>query len=189
MIIVENTYLSDDIAEKMFVCHLEKCKGACCVEGDSGAPLEQEELPLLEAIYPEVQAYMSAEGIAAIEAQGFFVIDADGDYTTPTIEGKECAFAVYDAQGTLKCAIEQAYQAGKINFPKPISCHLYPIRITRYDLYEAANYHRWDICSPACSLGAELGVPLYRFLKAPLIRKYGEAWYEALCQQIEESAS
>jgi Protein of unknown function (DUF3109) len=186
MILVENTVISDDIAEQFFVCDLLKCKGACCVEGDLGAPLEESELPILEEIYPHVKPYLSAEGIAAIEAQGLYVKDWEDDFSTPTIENKECAFAIYDERGILKCGIEQAYLDGKTRFHKPISCHLYPIRIQKYAEYEAINYDRWHICSPACDHGAALQVPLYQFLKNPLIRKYGEDWYKALVQEINE---
>ncbi|MCC5927605.1 MAG: DUF3109 family protein [Cyclobacteriaceae bacterium] len=185
MIIVDRAILSDDIAENFFVCNLEKCKGACCVEGDLGAPLEDEELETMEEIYDEVKPYMREEGIAAVEAQGKYVLDEDGDYSTTTVNGKECAYAIYDERGILKCAIEQAYNAGKIGFKKPISCHLYPIRITKYDKYDAVNYDRWSICSPACALGTQLNVPLYIFLKEALLRKYGQQWYNNLVEAIK----
>ena len=185
MILVENTVISDDIKEQFFVCDLEKCKGACCVEGDLGAPLEPSELEMLEDAYPEVTPYLSQEGIDAIEKEGLYIKDFEGDYSTTTIGGKECAFAVYDGQGILKCGIEQAYFDGKTSFRKPISCHLYPIRVTKYDHYEALNYDRWSICKAACVLGDKLGVPIYQFLKEPLIRKYGEKWYQELCEEIE----
>ena len=189
MILIEDTCVSDDVAEKMFVCDLEKCKGACCVEGDLGAPLEEVELPILEEIYEKVKPYLSPEGIAAIEEQGVYIRDWEGDYSTPTIQDKECAYALYDDRGILKCGIEQAYLGEVIDFKKPISCHLYPIRITKYDHYHAINYDRWSICSPACSLGESLGVPVYQFLKEPLIRAYGEEWYHQLCQEIESKKS
>lgn len=188
MHIVENAIISDDIKENFFVCNLQKCRGACCVEGDSGAPLEESELPILEEIYEAVRPFLTPEGIREIEAQGFFVTDEDNDYVTPTINGRECVYAVRDQKGTLKCGIEQAHQAGKTDFKKPISCHLYPLRIDRYDHYEAINYHRWHICSPACDLGQELAVPLYRFLREPLVRKYGQPWYDELVRQIEEAS-
>jgi hypothetical protein len=177
--------VSDHIREKEFVCNLEKCKGACCVEGDYGAPLEDSELEILKEIYPQVKPYLSAEGIKAIEEQGTHVLDGDGDYSTPTIGGRECAYAIYDEKGVLKCGIEQAYLDGKITWKKPISCHLYPIRITKKKNFEAVNYHKWSICSPACALGKELQVPLYKFLKDALVRKYGQAWYDELVDVIE----
>jgi hypothetical protein len=186
MILVENTVISDDIAEKFFVCNLEKCKGACCVEGDLGAPLENSELAILEEIYEQVKPYLSAEGIAAIEKQGKYIKDWEDDFSTTTIDEKECAYAIYDEKGILKCGIEQAYLDGKISWKKPISCHLYPIRITKYDEYEAINYDRWSICSDACELGEKLGVPVYQFLKEPLIRKYGEKWYHELENEVKD---
>ena len=179
------TILSDDIKEQFFVCNLEKCKGACCVEGDLGAPLEESELPILEEIYNKVKPYLTVGGVKAIERQGTYILDEDREYSTPTIEGKECAYAVYDEKGILKCGIEQAYLDGKTDFKKPISCHLYPIRATKYSEFEALNYDRWDICSPACDLGSSLNVPIYKFLKEPLIRKYGQQWYADLVKIIE----
>jgi hypothetical protein len=187
MIKVGDILVSDDIKEVEFVCNLEKCKGACCVEGDLGAPLEESELEIMKSIQKEVRPYITKEGTRSIEAQGPYILDEDGDYSTPTIDGKECAYALYDKQGILKCGIEQAYLDGKIGFRKPISCHLYPIRITKNKKgFEAVNYHKWNICSAACELGKSLGIPLYRFLKEPLIRKYGVKWYDELVARIEE---
>lgn len=186
MIELDKVILSDDVRDQFFVCNLQKCKGACCVEGDLGAPLLPEELAILEDIYPTVAPYLSEEGKLAIETQGTSVLDEDNEYSTPTIGGKECAYAIYDDRGILKCGIEQAYNDGKIAFKKPISCHLYPIRITQYEEFEAINYDRWHICNPACSFGKELGVPVYKFLKEALIRKYGEAWYARLEEEIEK---
>jgi hypothetical protein len=189
MIVIGNTCISDDIADKLFVCDLEKCKGACCVEGDLGAPLEENELPVLAEIYKYVKPYLSKAGKRAVKQQGFYIKDHEGDYSTPTIGNRECAYAIYDEKGILKCGIEQAYLDGKINFRKPISCHLYPIRITKYEEYHAINYHRWQICNPACKHGQALGVPLYKFLKEPLIRQYGEEWYNELVRLIAEKES
>ena len=188
IILVGNAVLSDDIKENFFVCDLEACKGACCVEGDSGAPLEDDETKILEEIYPFVKDYITEEGRQVIAAQGTWVIDSDGDKVTPTLgANRECAYALYDDRGILKCGIEQAYLAGKISWKKPISCHLYPIRVTKYDQYDALNYNRWHICDPACQLGKSLQVPLYVFLKEALVRKYGEAWYAELLEDIEGS--
>jgi len=187
MILVENAVISDDIKERFFVCNLDKCKGACCVEGDLGAPLEDDELKQLEEAFDAVAPYLNKAGKKAIEEQGKYIYDEDGDYSTPTVNGRECAYAVYDEKGILKCGIEQAYNDGKTRFRKPISCHLYPIRIQKYDNYEAINYDRWEICDPACTLGEDLNVPLYKFLKEALIRKYGEAWYKKLLEEIEEA--
>lgn len=186
MLKVGEVLVSDDIKEKEFVCNLEKCKGACCVEGELGAPLEEDELPIMKEIQEEIKPYLSRDGLKAIKRQGAYVLDEDGDYSTPTIGGRECAYAIYDEQGILKCGIEQAYLDGKTKFRKPISCHLYPIRITKKKDFEAVNYHKWSICSAACALGKSLGIPLYKFLKEPLIRKYGKAWYKELVKQIEQ---
>jgi hypothetical protein len=186
MIKVGEVLVSDDIRDKEFVCNLEKCKGACCVEGDFGAPLDESELEILEEIYPIVKPYLSKEGIKEIEKTGKHTTDDDGDLCTPVIGGRECVYAIYDKKGVLKCGIEQAYNDGKISWKKPISCHLYPIRITTKKNFEALNYHKWHICSPACALGKELQVPVYKFLKDPLIRKYGEPWYKELVEVIEQ---
>lgn len=187
MIKVGEILVSDDIREKEFVCNLEKCKGACCVEGDFGAPLDPGEIEILEEIYPAVKPYLSKEGIEVIEREGTHTIDDEGELCTPVIGGRECVYAVYDKKGILKCGIEQAYNDGKVGWKKPISCHLYPIRVTTKKSFEALNYHKWHICSPACALGKELQVPVYKFLKDPLIRKYGEAWYEELTHLIEST--
>jgi hypothetical protein len=185
MILIQNAVISDDIADKFFVCDLNKCKGACCVEGDLGAPLEDDELDLMADAYAAAKPYMTARGIEEIEKQGLYIKDHEGDFSTPTINNQECAYALTDEKGILKCAIEQAYLDGKTTFKKPISCHLYPIRITKYENYDALNYDRWNICNPACSHGRDLGVAIYKFLKEPLIRKYGEAWYMELVEEIE----
>lgn len=185
MIELEGILISDEVIKNKFVCDLEKCKGACCVEGDLGAPLDFDELDVMEDIYPKVKKYLSEEGRKAIEEQGVFVEDFEGDFSTPTIDGKECAYAIYDENNTLKCGIEQAYLDGEIDYKKPISCHLYPIRLSKGKALEAVNYDRWSICSDACTLGEKLNVPVYQFLKEPLIRKYGEAWYNELCKVVE----
>ena len=186
MILIDNTCISDDIEDQLFVCNLDKCKGACCVEGDSGAPLDADELEILEKIYPQVEPYLTEAGKKVISQEGTHTQDWEGDYVTPVIDGKECAYAIYDNRGILKCGIEQAYNDGKTDYKKPISCHLYPIRVTKYEQYHALNYDRWQICSDACTLGQELGVPVYKFLKEPLIRAYGPIWYKQLTTEIDE---
>ena len=183
MIALGHTLVSEDVFEKKFVCDLNACKGECCVSGDSGAPLDRKELKILDAVYPAVKPYMNAKGIAAVEKQGSYVLDSDGDYTTTLVsDGAECAFVYFDEHHIAKCAIEKAYYDGKIEWKKPISCHLYPIRITEYKEYDAINYHSWHICKPACECGKALDVPVFKFLKEPLIRKYGEDWYKELEQ-------
>lgn len=181
MIIIQDTLVSEDVLEENFVCDLNACKGACCVEGDSGAPLELDELDKLEEVYEEVKPYLRPEGIKAIEEKGLYTVDSDGDFVTTLVgEHGECAFVFYDERGIAKCGIEQAYRDGKIDWKKPISCHLYPVRLEKLKDYTALNYHRWGLCDPACKLGDELKVPVYKFLKEPLIRKFGETWYAEL---------
>ena len=185
MIVLQNTVISDDLKDKFFVCNLDKCKGACCVEGDLGAPLEEEELQILADNYEIIKPYLSEAGRQAIAEQGLYIKDWEDDFSTTTIGNRECAYAIYDDNLSLKCGIEQAYLDGKISWKKPISCHLYPIRITKYDGFEALNYDKWQICNPACGFGAELGVRVYQFLKEPLIRKYGPDWYQELETLVE----
>lgn len=186
MIQIDNTLISDDIKEQFFVCDLEKCKGACCVEGDLGAPLEKEELPAMEEVMDVVKPYLSEEALRALEANGPYLLDEEGDFSTTTVDNRECAFAFYDEHKILKCSIEQAWKDGKTDFQKPISCHLYPIRIAKLHEFLALNYDRWHICAPACTLGSQLSVPVYKFLKNALIRRFGESWYNELCRVIEE---
>ncbi|MEO1256745.1 MAG: DUF3109 family protein [Bacteroidota bacterium] len=189
MIEVGKTLVSDDVVKEQFVCDLNKCKGACCVEGDLGAPLTKDELPLIDEMIDLVKPYLTNEAIAVLEKEGGYLLDEDGDYSTTTINGKECGFAFYDETKTLKCSIEQAHKDGKTDFKKPISCHLYPIRISKLPEFEALNYDRWQICSPACDLGKELKVPVYKFLREALIRKYGEGWYEKLERAVNEEVN
>jgi hypothetical protein len=179
MIAVNNTLVSEAILDKKFVCDLSACKGECCVAGESGAPLEKEEVEVMEKILSKVKPYMTKEGIEAVEKQGVYVIDSDKDLTTPLVNSAQCAFVYFEKKVAL-CAIEKAYNEGKIKFKKPISCHLYPIRVTQQKGIEKLEYHRWNICSPACACGDKLNVPVYKFLKGPLTRKYGEKWYEQL---------
>jgi hypothetical protein len=179
MIQIDDVLISDEVLEKKFVCDLGACKGACCVEGESGAPLEEEEKAILDNIYPKVKPYLRSEGISAIDKQGKYLQDADGDLVTPLIDGKECAYVVFD-KGIAKCGIENAFLDGAISFKKPISCHLFPIRIAKTKYYQTLNYERIKICRPATKCGSQLNVPVYKFLKAPLVRKFGEKWYRAL---------
>ena len=180
MIAIENTIISEEIITEKFVCNIEACKAACCVEGDLGAPLTREETIKLDSIYSKIKPYLSESGRTEIEIQGKWILDEDGDWSTPTISGKECAYSVYDDKGILKCGIEQAFENGAVDFRKPISCHLYPIRLKEHKEFVAVNYHRWNICQPACALGQTLGVPVYKFLKEALKTKFGENWYKEL---------
>jgi hypothetical protein len=180
MLSIENTLVSLDVIEENFVCDLHVCKGACCVKGDFGAPLEKEELTVLEQIYEQVKPYLTAEGIATLEEEGKHIyVEEEEKHATPLRQDGACAYAVFE-NGRVSCGIEKAWKDGKISFQKPISCHLYPIRIKRYRHYEAVNYERWSICKAACKKGNLLKMPVYRFVKDAIIRKYGESYYEAL---------
>ena len=181
MIEIDDKIISADLLRECFACDLGKCKGICCVEGDAGAPLEIEEVDLLEEEYDNYAPYMTEEGRKAVEEQGFMVVDVDGDYTTPLVNGCECAYTFVNEQGITLCAIEAAYRAGKCSFKKPISCHLYPIRVVEFSNGTLGlNYHRWGICSSACKFGKEQGIPVYKSLKEPIIRRFGEEFYKAL---------
>ena len=186
MIQIDDKLISEDLFSEEFVCNLAKCKGICCVEGDAGAPLDEDETKILDEIYPKIKPYLRSEGIQAIEEQGTYTLDFEGDLVTPLVNNAECAYVIFDEKGYTKCAIEKAYEDGVIDWQKPISCHLYPIRITEYSNFSAINYHEWNICSDACTLGKELGVKVYQFLKKPLIRKYGEEFYQTLSEAAEE---
>ncbi|MGX7667274.1 DUF3109 family protein [Flavobacterium pedocola] len=179
------TIVSEEILEKEFVCNLSACKGACCVDGDAGAPLSEEETKILEEIFPKIKPFLRPEGIAAIEAQGTWVIGEDGELETTLIDGADCAYVIFDGKTAL-CGIEQAYNQGIVDWKKPVSCHLYPIRVKEYSEFSAVNYHKWHICDDACSLGKELEVPVYKFLKESLIRKFGAAWYTELEKVADE---
>jgi len=180
--------LSEELFEKRFVCNLDACKGACCEVGDSGAPLEPDEAKLIEKHYAAIEPYMTQRGKKAVKDQGATsVVDIDGELVTPIVqEYAECVYAKKDGKGIWMCGIEQAFNDGKIAFNKPKSCHLYPIRISKWKYHDALNYHQWDICSPACELGAKLGVPVVRFLKGSLTRVYGADWYDELEVIYEE---
>ena len=186
MIQLDDKLISEDIFSEEFVCNLSKCKGICCVEGDAGAPLDQNETEILKEIFPKIKNYLRPEGVAAIEEQGTHVVDVDGDLVTTLVNGGECAYVIFDEKGITKCGIEKAYEDGVIDWQKPISCHLYPIRVQKYSTFTALNYHEWSICSDACALGKDLQVPVYKFLKTPLIRKFGKDFYTMLTEAAEE---
>ncbi len=183
MIAIDNVLLSDEIINEQFVCDLTSCKGACCVDGDAGAPLGNMELKNIDEVFIEVLPYLSQEGIDEINKQGKYVYDKEFGWVTPTINSKVCVYGIYDKNGIVKCGIEQAYLDGKTNWKKPISCHLFPIIVKKSSdgKTEYANYEpREDHCKAACILGKKLKVPVYQFLKEPLVRKFGEPFYEAL---------
>jgi len=174
------TIVSEAIIENDFVCNLSACKGACCIDGDAGAPLTKEETRILEDIYPKIKPFLRPEGVAVIEAQGTSVTTVYGELETPLINGADCAYVIFDEKNTALCAIEEAYNQGEVTWKKPLSCHLYPIRVKDYTEFSAVNYDKWEICDDACSLGKELQVPVYKFVKEALIRKFGEDWYSEL---------
>lgn len=185
MLLVGDVLVSEDLVEKQFVCNLQACKGECCVSGDAGAPLSDEEAGIIEEELPYIRPFLSENGLRAIEVEGPYTFDQDGDLVTPLVNGKECAFVVFEPNGLAACGIEKAWKAGKTKFRKPISCHLYPIRVQALPGMEGLNYDQWDICKAACTNGQALKVPVYKFLKEALIRKYGEDWFADLEEVAE----
>lgn len=177
---IDDTLISEEIISEEFVCNISRCKGQCCVSGSAGAPLEKEETKILEKLYSKISPFLSKKGRMAIKEQGNYVGGLDGDLETPLIENKECAYTVFDKGGFAQCGIEKAYNNGAIKWNKPISCHLYPIRVNKYPTFTAVNYHEWSVCDSACSLGAELKVPVYKFVKNALVRKFGKKWFKKL---------
>lgn len=183
MIAIDNVLFSDEIIEEKFVCDLSKCKGGCCEDGDAGAPLEKSELAELDKVYDGVKPYLTAEGVSEIEKNGRYQYSKEFGWVTPTIGGKLCAYGFRDKQGIIKCGIEQAYLDGKISWKKPVSCHLFPIRVKKSRGFVNVNYEpRETLCAPACVLGKKLKVPVYVFLKEAIIRKFGEETYSVLAQ-------
>ena len=180
MIQIGNTLVSDDLLTEAFVCDLNACKGACCVEGEYGAPLTQDEADELAHLQDQIAPYLSDEGKATIADQGAWVTGEDGELETPLMPTGHCAYVIEDADKKLKCGLETVHQEGVLSFKKPLSCHLYPVRAQQYSSFEAVNYHQWDICGAACVLGSSLKVKVYVFVKEALVRKFGEEWYAAL---------
>lgn len=185
MIEIGNTLVSIDVVKEEFICNIKKCKGICCVEGDSGAPVKKDEIEYLKENIQSILPYLSEQGKKAIEKGGVYYTDIEKDDVTTLINGSECAFSIVE-NGITQCGIEKAWFDGKSTFRKPISCHLYPIRITKYKDFDAVNYDRWDICSDACKLGKQEKVKVYEFLKEPLVKLYGEEWYETLRDTVKE---
>ncbi len=191
MIVIDNILVSDDVVEKQFVCDLAKCKGGCCEEGDAGAPLDEEELDIITAVYEKVKPYLTEAAIAEIERKGKYVYHKEFGWVTPTLgnDSEICVYGYRDEKGIIKCAFEQAYYDGAISWKKPISCHLFPVitKKGKHGGYERVNYApREKLCKPACGLGKKLKVPVYEFLKEPLIRKYGKEFYEVLDKIAKE---
>ena len=187
VIAIDNVLVSDDVVEAKFVCDLHKCKGGCCEDGDAGAPLEKEEKKILDENFEVIKPYLTKEGLKEIERQGRYLYDREFGWVTPTINGKICAYGFRDAQGIIKCGIEAAYYDGKLGWKKPISCHLYPIKISRSKIYTNVNYEPRDVlCKPGCALGKKLKMPVYQFLKEAIIRKFGASFYDTLHQVATE---
>lgn len=180
--------ISTQIFERKFVCDLNACKGACCIEGDAGAPLTEEEVSVLEDNLDVIKPYMRDEGLQEVEKNGVFYMDQENEPVTALVNQAECAFVFFDDDGITKCSIEKAHLEGKLDFKKPISCHLYPIRVKQFNEFKALNYDTWSICSDACTLGEKLGVPVYQFLKEPIIRAFGEGFYTEL-EVVEKEIS
>ena len=177
---IDDTIISFDLFEERFVCDLVACKGACCIEGDAGAPLEPGEIEKIREILPLIWDDLTETSKETITKQGVSYIDEENEPVTSIVNGRECVFTYTDDAGVCRCAIEKAYREGKTDFPKPVSCHLYPVRVQKYNDFQAVNYHKWSICSCAVDLGRKLKVPVYQFLKEPLVRRFGMLWYEQL---------
>lgn len=186
MLEIQNTLVSLDLIERFFCCDLDKCLGECCIEGDAGAPITEDERQQIEAILPEIFDELSPAAQREIRENGVAYIDQEGDLVTSIVDGRNCVFTCFEPGGMCHCAIERAYRQGRINFYKPISCHLYPVRLKEYADFTAVNLHRWKICRCAEVLGRKLGLRAYQFLKEPLIRRFGQAWYDELALTAEE---
>lgn len=190
MIQIDDTIVSFDVIEEQFLCDLASCKGICCIEGDAGAPLEPAEIKEIEKILPIIWDDLTDKSKEVIQKQGVSYIDEEGEPVTSIVNGAECVFTYTDEDGTCKCAIEKAYREGKIGFYKPISCHLYPIRLLRYKKFTAVQYHQWSVCQCARTCGQKVGLPVYKFLKEPLIRRFGTEWYaqlEVAAKELKEA--
>ncbi len=182
MLQIQDTLVSMDVISKKFICNLDFCKGNCCVYGDYGAPLEEKEIKILKKNFYKIKPYLTDKGEETIKKQGLTIKDDEGDFVTPLIDGKECAFTYFDDNNIAGCAIEKAFLNNDIDFRKPVSCHLYPVRIKKYKTFTAVNYHEWDICNSAIANGDKQGIPVYIFLKDALTRYFGAEWYDELIQ-------
>lgn len=180
MILIDDKIISLDLFTEYFLCHYEKCRGACCIEGESGAPLEKEEVKQINELLPKVMDMLSPEAQQVIKQHGVSYIDESGDEVTTLVNGGPCVFALHDEGGHCLCAFEKLFREGKSSFIKPQSCHLYPIRLHQYSHATALNYDRWDICQCAVVLGKRKKTLVYQALKEPLIRVFGEPFYKKL---------
>lgn len=185
MLQIGNALVSLDLAEEYFCCDLDACLGECCIEGDAGAPLTTDEVGKLEEVLPVVEEDLLPEARREIQENGVAYIDEEGDLVSTIVDGRNCAFTCYAPGGMCLCAIDKAYREGRTNWRKPMSCYLYPLRLTEYPTFTAVNYHRWKICKPAIANGRRLGVRLYQFMKEPLTERFGKAWYDELCEACE----
>lgn len=185
MLQIQDTLVSLDLAEEYFCCDLDQCLGACCIEGDAGAPLELDEIERLEEVLPEIEPDLLPRAVDEIRESGVAYTDEEGDLVTTIIDGRNCAFSCYAEGGKCLCAIDKAYREGRVKWRKPISCYLYPLRLTKYPTFTAVNYHRWKICRPAVANGRRLGIRLYQAMKEPLTERFGQEWYDELCEACE----
>lgn len=186
MLQIQDVVVSFDVLKEKFLCDLSACKGACCIEGDAGAPVELDEVEKLEEVLPLIWDELSPGARTVIDKQGVVYVDQEGDLVTSIVNGKDCVFTCYDEKGCCYCAIEKACREGKTDFLKPVSCHLYPIRVKDFGAFKGVNYNRWDVCKAAVLLGEKENLPVYKFLKKPLIRKFGKEWYDELEIAVEE---
>lgn len=186
MLQIDDTLVSLDLAERFFCCDLDSCLGECCIEGDAGAPITTDERKKIEEILPVIFDDLLPAAKDEIQRNGIAYIDEEGDLVTSIVDGRNCVFTTYDKGGMCHCAIEKACRQGKIDFLKPISCHLYPLRLTEYPTFTAVNYHRWKICKCAEILGRSRGIRLYQFLEGPLVRRFGQQWYDQLAEACRQ---
>lgn len=185
MLQIQNTIVTLDLAEEFFCCDLEKCLGACCIEGDAGAPVTIDEVAKIEEALPVVEPEMLPRAVDEVRQNGVAYVDQEGDLVTTILDGRNCAFTCYAPGGICLCALEKAFREGKTGFKKPASCSLYPLRLTTYPTFTAVNYHRWKICRDAVANGRKKGIRLYQFLRGPLTERFGKEWYDELAQACE----
>ena len=185
MLQIQDTLVSLDLAERFLCCDLDKCLGECCIEGDAGAPISEAEYARLKDVLPTVKDRLLPSALERIKEAGVAYVDEEGDLVTQIVDGRNCVFTTYGPGGKCLCAIESAYREGKTKWRKPMSCYLYPVRITRYSAFTAVNYHRWKICRCAEALGRAKGIRLYQFLREPLTERFGKEWYDELCEACE----